>query len=209
MGGILNEHAEWAVVNRLKAMLDDPPQTKFNVTQTFAIFSSILLWTKNRMWVAEIAPGLADKAARNARGNLKKTKIFDPPWSLSKAPPRFKSPDANKAFKFAGGPINADFAAMTSEDFFKWLRDALAHGDGRTIKALHKPSQVRNQTWLAGFEIAFEERKGSKKTLVLTLFHDDMKRIGAALADEFCRELSGGHKYFENEAGTRSIKEAA
>ena len=52
MGGIVDEHVEWAVVNRLKAMLDEPPETKFNVTQSFALFSAILLWTKNRAWVA-------------------------------------------------------------------------------------------------------------------------------------------------------------
>ncbi|MFZ6763344.1 hypothetical protein [Pseudoroseomonas sp. WGS1072] len=33
-------------MNRLKAMLDEPPQTTFNVTQTFALFSSVLLWTR-------------------------------------------------------------------------------------------------------------------------------------------------------------------
>jgi hypothetical protein len=209
MGGIRDEHAEWAVVNRLKAMLDDPPETKFNVTQTFAIFSSILLWTKNRAWVSNIGVDLADKAAQQVRAKLKATNIFDPPWSLSKIPPRFKSPQANKAFEFARAPINADFAAMTSEDFFKWLRNALAHGDGRTIKPLHKPSQVENQTWLAGFEITFVEKKHSKKTLALKLFHDDMRRIGVILADAFCRELSGDQKYFEIEAGTQSIKEAA
>jgi hypothetical protein len=39
MGGIADEHVEWAVVNRLKAMRDEPPKTKFNVTQSFALFS--------------------------------------------------------------------------------------------------------------------------------------------------------------------------
>jgi hypothetical protein len=48
MGGIADEQVEWTVVNRLKAMLDAPPKTKFNVTQSFALFSAILLWTKNR-----------------------------------------------------------------------------------------------------------------------------------------------------------------
>lgn len=52
MGGIADEHVEWAIVNRLKAMLDEPPPTPFHVTQTFALFSSVLLWTKNRAWVA-------------------------------------------------------------------------------------------------------------------------------------------------------------
>lgn len=49
--GISDEHVEWAVVDRLKAMLDEPPKAKFNVTQSFALFNSILLWTKNRAWV--------------------------------------------------------------------------------------------------------------------------------------------------------------
>jgi hypothetical protein len=51
MGGIADEHVEWAVVNRLKAMLDAPPKTNFNVTQSFALFSATLLWTKQRAWV--------------------------------------------------------------------------------------------------------------------------------------------------------------
>jgi hypothetical protein len=52
MGGIADDHVEWAVANRLKAMLDDLPKTPFNITQPFAHFTMILLWTKNRMWVA-------------------------------------------------------------------------------------------------------------------------------------------------------------
>lgn len=43
MGGITDQDVEWAVVDRLKAMLAEPPKTKFNVTQSFALFSSILL----------------------------------------------------------------------------------------------------------------------------------------------------------------------
>jgi hypothetical protein len=41
MGGIADEHVEWAVVNHLKAMLDEPPKTKFNVTQSFALISTV------------------------------------------------------------------------------------------------------------------------------------------------------------------------
>lgn len=39
MGGIADDHVDWAVVNRLKAMFDDPPKTNFNVTQSFALVS--------------------------------------------------------------------------------------------------------------------------------------------------------------------------
>jgi hypothetical protein len=68
MGGIADEHVEWAVVNRLKAMLDVPPPTKFNVTQAFALFSAMLLWTKRTGVGAD--HGLfqpADRAARAVR----------------------------------------------------------------------------------------------------------------------------------------------
>ncbi len=75
-----------AIVNRLKAMLDEPPQTPFNVTQTFALFSSILLWRKNRAWVAGNRPpqrDLADendKRAHDAREALRRSLIADEPW---------------------------------------------------------------------------------------------------------------------------------
>jgi hypothetical protein len=36
-----------------------------------------------------------------------------------------------------------------------------------------------------------------------------MKRIRAILADLFCHLLSGGDRYFKQEAGTASIEEAA
>jgi hypothetical protein len=48
---ISDRHVEWAVVNRLKAMLETPSQTAFNVTQSFAMFTTIVLWTKNRAWI--------------------------------------------------------------------------------------------------------------------------------------------------------------
>ena len=81
MGGIAEGHVECAVVNRLKAMLDDPPATQFNVTQSFALFSSVLLWTKNRIWVggnlSERSDWFADAdhAARDARERLEQIQI--------------------------------------------------------------------------------------------------------------------------------------
>jgi hypothetical protein len=37
----------------------------------------------------------------------------------------------------------------------------------------------------------------------------DMMRIGRALADDFCKELSGNDKYFELDAGPGNVTEAA
>jgi hypothetical protein len=91
--------------------------------------------------------------------------------------------------------------------FLKWLRDALAHGDGRSILPLHKPSARYDQTWLAGFKIAFNERQGGLRILTLHLYHQDMIRIGQTLADGFCRELSRGDEQFEQ--GEAQVLEAA
>ena len=51
--------------------------------------------------------------------------------------------------------------------------------------------------------------KGSKRNLTLSLYHADMTRIGAILADAFCKALSGGDRYFEQDAATATITEAA
>ncbi|MBA2933065.1 hypothetical protein HZF05_03035 [Sphingomonas sp. CGMCC 1.13654] len=210
MGGIHDEHVEWAVVSRLKAMLEEPPKTTFNVTQSFALFTAILLWTKNRTWVGgngEDRPAwfsAADHAARDAREALRHARICDAPWSLSRVSPRIVAVDELGA---GPHPINFDFAEMSAEDFFKWLRDALAHGDGRTIRPVHKPSAQGNRTLLAGFAINFAEHRGADRELRLELHHRDMKRLGAILADQFCQSLSGGDLYFEEQAGAAPITE--
>jgi hypothetical protein len=213
MGGIADEHVEWAIVNRLKAMLDAPPKTKFNVTQSFALFSAVLLWTKQRAWVGGDAMDRpawfneADHAARDAREALRLASIFDPPWSLSKARPRFGPTREREPFDLAGERINSDFEDLNAEQFIKWLRDALAHGDGRTIRPIHKPSRTGTKTYLAGFEVVFPAHKGSKQHLTLSLYHADLVRIGSILADAFCTALSG-NLYFEQDAATR-IEEVA
>lgn len=213
MGGIADEHVEWAVVNRLKALLEEPPKTKFNVTQSFALFSTVLMWTKNRAWVGgdlEKRPhwfGEVDHAARNARERLRDARICDAPWLLSQKLPEIGMVGREEEPPLGDRQINSDFGEMTAEAFFKWLRDALAHGDGRTIRPIHKRSVGNNKTLLAGFEIVFADRKGSDRNLTLALYHADMRRIGAILADLFCQSLSGNNRYFEHEAGTAKIEE--
>ncbi len=215
MGGISDEHVEWAIVNRFKAMLHAPPKTKFNVTQSFALFSAILLWTKQRAWVGGDAVSRppwfdqADHAAREAREALRVTGICDPPWSLSKARPRFGRAQERDVSDFVPETINTDFEGMSAEQFLKWLRDALAHGDGRTIRPLHKPSRTSDRTHLAGFKIVFPVERKSKDVLTLSLYQADMVRIGSILADTFCKKLSGGDRYFEDDPGSTLILEAA
>jgi len=198
MGGIRDENVEWAVVNRLKAMLDHPPQTDFNVTLGFSLFSTILLWTKNRMWIRDAAIP-ADEQALAAREQLGKIAIVDLPWELSRTFP------AGQGI----GEVNADFAEMAAWDFFKWLRDALAHGDGRTIQPLHWTSSATGKEWLGGFRVEFNRAHGHAEILRLHLFKRDIQNLGQQLADLFCQYLANGDDYhFRDSATLRMLEEA-
>src|SRR5256885_14600191 len=65
-------------------------RSKFNVTQTFAVFSSVLLWSKNRAWVAgnhgqrRDWEDPTDHQAHDAREALRGAMILDAPWRLSR-----------------------------------------------------------------------------------------------------------------------------
>lgn len=210
MGGIMDGHVEWAVINRLKAMLDNPPPTTFNVTQTFAIFSAILLWTKNRGWVAgnnaanASLVDAADQAAHSFRLLLGQEVISAQPWSLPLHEPQIvrAAVDAIPVTK----QINGDFKGMPVEDFVKWLRNAIGHGDGRTIRPLHKKGKHGAQTWLSGFQVRFNETQNSNRVLDLKLYDADMRRIGSMLADRFCQALAAAPTYYNEDIATRVIE---
>lgn len=203
MGGISDDEVEWAVVHRLKAMLDDPPKTEFNVTQTFAHFTAILIWTTQRIRAPRVL-GPGDQAAQRALQNLQARAICDPPWSLSRQPPVLDNAD------ILGDEhdVNANFAGMTVDQFTIWLRNALAHGDGRSISPIHKQSRRTSKEYLAGFRIAFNEERGAARILTLHLYHQDMIRIGKAMAENFCDELSRGDVHFGEEANAMIVEAA-
>ncbi len=210
MGGITNAQVEWAIINRLKAMLDQPPETKFNVTQTFALFSTVLLWTKNRGWVAGNNAGdvnfadAADQAAHKFRQLLGNEVITSQPWSLPLQEPRFIVLVEHEGI--AANPINGDFKDMPVENFVKWLRDAFGHGDGRTIRPLHKTGNRGDQTWLSGFRVQFNETQNSNRKLDLHFYEADMRRIGSLLADRFCMALAAAPTYYNEDVATRLIE---
>lgn len=207
MGGIAAGHVEWAVINRLKAMLDDPPETKFNVTQTFALFSAVLLWTKNRGWAAgneqhrQFADQI-DASAHAFRLQLAQEQVTSLPWALSQQ--AHKLIDGHPVP--AGAPVNQDFAGMPVATFVKWLRDAIGHGDGRTIAPLHKDTGPAHLTWLSGFRVQFNETQGSQRILDLHLYEPDMRRIGSLLADRFCAALAQAPGYSEEDVATRVVE---
>lgn len=211
---INDTHVEWAVINRLKAMLDDPPKTDFNLTLTFSLFTTIVLWSKNRAWVAghldrpRPLKGQSDHDAHSVREYLGQQNITEEPWYLSRREPHLVDISGNRPHLQRAAEINGDFEGMAAADFFEWLRNALAHGDGRTIRPIHRLEPRSRPRYLVGFQIEFDETRGASHKLTLSLYEVDMKRLGAQLADFFCRSLSGDDEYFQNEVGTAVIKEA-
>jgi hypothetical protein len=77
MSGILNEDVEWAVANRFKAMLDELPNTKFNVTQSFALFGATCCGRNNALGLAVI----------KSTGQLGFTRNQSDSWTLRRFSP--------------------------------------------------------------------------------------------------------------------------
>ena len=211
---ISDAHVEWKVVDRLRDMLENPPGTAFAVTQTFALFTTVLLWTKNRTWVAGHFPGNreltadTDRNAHDARLDWRKQSICATPWSLSRTEPRNRNRRLRE-ITASSVEINADFEGMTAEAFFKWLRNALAHGDGRFIHPIHAASRSGAGVVLAGFRIAPEPHGREQTALTLSLYRDDMVRIGSKLARQFCDAMNSDAPYLAKECADAKIEEAA
>ncbi|WP_431270282.1 hypothetical protein [Dankookia sp. P2] len=63
------DEVEWAVVSRLRDMLRASPTARYEVTQAYALFSAIILWTAQRMRTKE--DGRAEDAAKRFHQRMK------------------------------------------------------------------------------------------------------------------------------------------
>jgi hypothetical protein len=195
---ITRDHVEWAVVDRLRQMLEEPPHEKFNVTQTYALFSTVLCWVVGRIRVTEKEIESVPKGLRSRVNNelaakilreLSDQRIDDNPWDIhltrSLRNAQVGPVDVLAPLHFSGEHL---FAGR----FLINLRDATAHGDARNVKPFHvrKPNEV--EQLLAGFTFRCEEKERGGKTVwwgEITLLEDDMRRIGHHLATIFCDAL--------------------
>jgi hypothetical protein len=157
------EHVEWAVVSRLRDMLHDSATATYDVTQTYAFFSTIIQWTVQRMRTKGQGP--ADIAARrfHERMEMEKFAPFAPAaqinHSVDDLPP--------------AGPIDR----VSVADFMIAVRNGSAHGDGRSVKPLHRRT-ADGRVSLVGFSIPWEEHS-------IILSGPMMITLGTWLADEF------------------------
>lgn len=184
---INDRHVEWAVVDRLSKLLKEP-DGRFSVTDTYASFVGVLCWVMQRIRAPGDKP--ADKAARNLWDELSTQTVED--WGI---------------ITRAGIPLEVlPLSTATARDVepFCWkgraannflvdLRNAMAHGDSRTVEPFNLRVKGRAEVELAGFTFHCEEKKVRKVVWKgsITLLEADMRRIGITLAERYCKALCG------------------
>lgn len=190
MTEITKSHTEWAVVDRLRALLTEKPHADYSVTQSYGLCVAILAWVMQRIRMPEKqANSPEDQAAIAVCRSLDQQKVEASPWSL-------KTHGAQDTISEHG-----DFKDFTAFNFLKWLRDAICHGDARQI------SPVNTGNSLTGFTVCATAKGDRERSLVLT--ERDLRRIGEGLASMYCDALqsaaSSSLGHFAEDA--RSIRE--
>jgi hypothetical protein len=210
MTEITKDHVEWAVVDRLRFMLEQPPHQTFNVTQTYALFTATLCWVMQRIRIKfqEIS-SKDDKVAHNLFKKLEGASILTEPWCIQIA-----STERIERVGATTVSVRAPqgFEAHTAERFLINLRDATAHGDARNVEPFNAGDL------LAGFTFSCVEFEGIGRNRKkawggeITLLEPDMRRIGIQLAKLYCDAIrrSEPHRRDGNfGSDASSIKEAA
>ena len=191
MTAITNAHAEWAVVDRLRAMLVEPPHQAYNVTQSYALCVAILAWVMQRIRTPGNQVDTPDaRAAVSVKARLEGQAAEAMPWIARQ--PNFR-PDT---------VVRGSLADQTAFDFLKSLRDAMCHGDARSVFPINRNGE------LVGFEFRVMSREGVEWSAILK--ERDLRRIGTALASMYCEALQAavapGVDAFVDEAS--SMREA-
>jgi hypothetical protein len=190
MSEISNDHVEWAVVDRLGQMLDGAPHVAFNVTQTYALFTAVLCWVMQRVRTPESRIQTEDDEIAVVLGTkLSEQRLGEDPWTFA----------APVGRALVGGHTIPRLVPESLENhsvlrFVVNLRDAVAHGDARTVQPFHLRGTAGEQHLLAGFTFICRERDRADRRRIgwrgeVTLLESDMRRIGTNLAKSYCEAM--------------------
>ena len=183
MAEIKDWHVEWRVVDRLRELLENLPDTKHEVTLTHALFTSTLCWTCERL-----------RDERNAGFHrdlwleLDQENVNHMPWSIDQLRPQM----------YEAG--TSDLATLPASWFLVGLRNSVAHGDHRNVLPYHTFGRGADRE-LRGFQVvtSFKHtetidrrkivvRNWGKWTIILT--RAEMRRIGLLISHRFVNTLS-------------------
>lgn len=205
MGLITADHAEWAVVDRMRRMME-APQGDYLATQTYALFTTTLCWVLQHLRIREDQQQTAkDKAAASLLAELAQVHASAVPWRIPVASVRRMERVGNKRVTV---PATAGFEDHTLKRILINLRDASAHGDARNVVPFNSGPHLIGFT----FNCA-EPRNVHWDGGRFTLLRADMQRIGTALATRYRDAIveAGRERYGSNfpGEGAHMIEEVA
>lgn len=152
MGAIFRHAEEYETVRRLAEMLTTAKED-YKATESYALFSTIVCWVIQRARTPETQNNAGDAQARAVGKALNDVLIQDKPWCVQQ------------------------FPQMPALEFFILIRDAVAHGDARSVTPLNNGELLVGQA----FRI---------KGQILDLRRADMRRLGCQLARVFCDTMA-------------------
>ena len=187
MGAITGDQVEWAVVDRMRQMLEEAERTEFTVTQSYALFCTTLCWVMQRVRVRDDeARSRADRLARQVRETLERMPVADDPWFL---PVGAAAQVGRLHYGAVAVPVPKGFEQHTAFRLLKNLRDATAHGDARNVKPFNVGELLVGFTFhCAEFDDGLRQPPTWRGQI--TLLRDDMQRIGISLSRIYCGALS-------------------
>ena len=126
---IQKEHIEWAVVDRLRTMLEQTSQDDFDVTHAFALFSAICGWVRQR-----VGASASDSEWPSGLDDLSKP-VTSQTWGL----PNKAAYGRDCVNLFAGGgKVEIELPNCSAWEFVVWVRNAMAHADDRSVQPIHE-----------------------------------------------------------------------
>lgn len=152
MGAIFRHAEEYETVRRLAEMLTTVKED-YKATESYALFTTIVCWVVQRARTPEANNNAGDVQARAVGKALNDALVQDEPWHIKQ------------------------FHGMSALEFFILVRDAVAHGDARSVTPLNNGELLVGQT----FRI---------KGQILDLRRADMRRLGCQLASVFCDTMA-------------------
>lgn len=201
MTEIRREHVEWVIVDRLRRMLEAPRHPDFNVTETFALFSSVLCWVLQHVRIGKDArQTFGDDKASELAEELKRQLVHAEPWRIPLTP---------RVVEKVAIPEARGFDDHNALRFLKNLRDAVAHGDARNVEPFHSQGRGADRT-LLGFTFKCAEFRDRECvwTGEITLLESDLRRIAIELARLYCDAVRGDSEDFAADARCH-VKETA
>lgn len=174
---ILEEHVEWAVMDRLRGLLERTRElgTEHTVTLSLSLVLSIVAWGRQRIGANPIEWGESLR-----KGLLTPVTRF--PW-LIPAECLDGDVEAYPNGKRQKGRL-VPLRDASAWEFLIFLRNSVAHGDHRNIRPMSEAlGQYDPRHRLSGFEIS---NNCNRITGVARLHEDVLVRFGTAAGRLFC-----------------------